>query len=129
MSLNKKKGLVVLAIAYARKLRKESTTAEKIFWELVRDRRFSDKKFLRQHPLFYDIQGRESFFIADFYCHERKLVVELDGPIHMYKLVDDKFRDEILNSLGLHILRFKNAEVENCLEIIKRKLSESINSP
>ncbi|MCL4548733.1 MAG: endonuclease domain-containing protein [Bacteroidetes bacterium] len=129
MSLNKKKELVVLAIAYARKLRKESTTAEKIFWELVRDRRFSDKKFLRQHPLFYDIQGRESFFIADFYCHERKLVVELDGPIHKYKLAHDKFRDEILNSLGLHILRFKNVEVENSLEIIKRKLSESINSP
>jgi len=115
MSLNRKKELRDIAIVVCRDLRKNSTTAEKIFWEAVRNKRFNGKKFYRQYPLFYDITGRELFFVADFYCHEENLVIELDGKIHQYRLKEDTIRTEILNYLGVKVLRFKNDDVINNL--------------
>jgi very-short-patch-repair endonuclease len=56
---------------YARELRRNQTDAEQLLWGLLRDRRFAGKKFRRQHPV-----GR---YILDFYCHELKLAIELDG--------------------------------------------------
>jgi very-short-patch-repair endonuclease len=67
---------------YARELRKRQTPAEKIIWKSVRNRRLMGKKFLRQHPIFTDEGDLDVFFIADFYCHEHRLVIELDGEIH-----------------------------------------------
>ena len=116
MSLNRKRELVEVAKVVCRDLRKNSTKAEKIFWEAVRNKRFIGKKFYRQYPLFYDITGKESFFIADFYCHQEKLVVELDGVIHKYRLKEDKEREQILNYLGLNVIRFRNDEVLNGLD-------------
>jgi very-short-patch-repair endonuclease len=115
MSLNRKRELTEVAKVVCRDLRKKSTKAEKIFWESVRNKKLLDKKFYRQYPLFYDITGKESFFIADFNCHERKLIIELDGVIHKYRLKKDKEREEILNYLGLKIIRFRNDEVLNNL--------------
>jgi len=115
MSLNRKKELRDIAKVVCRDLRKNSTMAEKIFWEAVRNKRFNGKKFYRQYPLFYDITGRESFFVADFYCHEENLVIELDGKIHQYRLKEDTIRTEILNYLGVKVLRFKNDDVINNL--------------
>jgi len=116
MSLNRKRELVEVAKVVCRDLRKNSTKAEKIFWEAVRNKRFIGKKFYRQYPLFYDITGKESFFIADFYCHQEKLVVELDGVIHIYRFKEDKEREQILNYLGLNVIRFRNDEVLNGLD-------------
>lgn len=130
MSLFKKKDLSLVAISIARDLRKNPTESEKIFWNLVRDRRFLGKKFLRQHPIFYDIYGKESFFIADFYCHEKKLIVELDGNIHNYQLSQDNLRAEILNNLGLQIIRFRNDFVINNIHAVKSELTKLLtNSP
>jgi len=122
MSLNRKKELRDIAKVVCRDLRKNSTTAEKIFWEAVRNKSFIGKKFYRQYPLFYDITGRESFFVADFYCHEEKLVIELDGRYHKYRLRKDKKRTEILNYLNLKILRFKNDDVINNLNDVLTKV-------
>jgi len=69
MSLNKKRELSEVAKFVCRELRKNSTEAENILWDALRNRKLDNKKFLRQHPLFYDITGKESFFIVDFYCH------------------------------------------------------------
>ncbi len=67
----------------ARGLRKNQTSSEIILWEELRCRRMMGFKFLRQHPVFYKIdKDRVEFYIADFYCAELKLVIELDGPIH-----------------------------------------------
>ena len=55
----------------ARNLRKNLTDAEQLLWRLLRDRLFANKKFRRQHPV-----GR---YILDFYCHELKLAIEVDG--------------------------------------------------
>ncbi len=122
MSLTKNKQLAFIATEFARELRKRSTEAERMLWEVVRNRNLSGKKFLRQHPLFYDCMGKESFFIADFFCHELNLVIELDGEIHKYRLSEDKFRTEILNSLGLQVIRFGNNEIINNIEKVKEEI-------
>ena len=70
MSLNKNKELREIAKTSCRELRKNSTNAEKDFWNIVRNRKFLGKKFYRQYPIFFDLLGKESFYIADFYCHE-----------------------------------------------------------
>jgi very-short-patch-repair endonuclease len=90
MSLNSKNQLIQIAKTVCRELRKNQTEAEELFWETVRDRKYHDKKFYRQYPIFYDLNGIESFFITDFYCHKEKLIIELDGKIHQYRLEEDK---------------------------------------
>lgn len=60
-------------------MRNRSTPAENLFWGRVRNRGFLGLKFYRQHPIFVDLDGRETFYVADFYCHEHKLLVEVDG--------------------------------------------------
>ncbi len=107
MSINRKKELANIAKIVCRDLRKKQTNAEKIFWEAVRDRKFLNLKFLRQHPFFHDITGRESFFVADFFIFEKKLIIELDGTIHKYRLKQDEERTKILNYLGLNVVRFQ----------------------
>lgn len=124
MSINKRKKLAKIAKIVCRDLRRNSTLAEELLWEALRNRQVDDKKFLRQHPLFYDITGKESFFITDFYCHEEKLVIELDGVYHKYRLNEDKERTEILEFLGIKVIRFKNEEVVNDLESVLAKIKK-----
>ena len=61
MSLNHKKQLIEVAKLICRQLRTNSTEAEKMFWEAVRNNKFENRKFYRQHPFFYDLTGTESF--------------------------------------------------------------------
>jgi very-short-patch-repair endonuclease len=122
MSLNKKSELVALAKAVCRKLRNNSTETEKIFWEAVRNKRFEGKKFYRQHPLFYDLTGTETFFIADFYCYEEKLIIELDGIYHQYRLKQDEERTKILNLLGVRVIRFTNNEIIKDINTVLNKI-------
>lgn len=71
-------------------------------------------KFLRQYPIIYgNYDTRKLFFIADFYCADKKLVIELDGTIHDFQKDYDKHRDKIIAEMGLTIVRFKNEEVKN----------------
>lgn len=104
-----------MAKIVSRDLRKKSTNAEKIFWESVRNKKLLNKKFYRQHPILYDLNGIESFFIADFFCYEEKLVIELDGLVHKYRLKEDNLRTDVINALGLRVIRFKNEQIENNL--------------
>ncbi len=92
---------------YGRILRQRQTEAEEKLWHLIRNRKLNGLKFRRQHPL--------EKYIADFYCHEKRLVIELDGGIHrsqMQQEIDDE-RTSVLNRLGITVLRFKNEEVIN----------------
>lgn len=122
MSLNKKWELVNIAKIVCRDLRKRQTTAEQIFWEAVRNRKFYNLKFVRQFPFFHDITGKETFFVADFFCFEKNLIIELDGVIHRYKLKDDFNRTKILKALGLDVIRFRNDEVESNLSVVLERL-------
>ena len=100
----------------SRELRKSQTGAEKLFWENVRKKRLRGLKFYRQYSIFYEIDNSESFIIADFYCFEKKTIIEIDGKIHRYRKKKDNLRTQILNSLGIRVLRFHNEDVENELD-------------
>ena len=87
------------------------TEAEQIVWGLVRNRKLDGKKFLRQHPFAYENTfDLPKFFIADFYCAEEKLVVELDGKIHEFQKEYDLWRTSVINELGMRILRINNED-------------------
>jgi len=128
MSLNFSKNRKSAAAAkeLARQLRARQTKSENIFWECVRDNKLLGLKFYRQHPLFFEYMGKESFFIADFYCHEKQLVIEIDGPIHKFQKEYDEFRECIINCFGVRVLRFTNEEVETTLHKVLLRIEEFI---
>ena len=107
-----------------RELRKNETPSEKGLWKLLQGRLFANYKFRRQHPFIYQsVQGRKSFFIADFYCPTANLIVELDGKIHDYQKDYDENRDFVLSQLGLTTIRIKNEAFENdCAEVMNKIL-------
>ncbi|MEQ9485701.1 endonuclease domain-containing protein [Coleofasciculus sp. F4-SAH-05] len=106
----------------ARELRKKQTPAEKLLWQCLRNRQLLNAKFRRQHNI-----GR---YIADFYCHEARLVVELDGSIHEIRKAEDAIRNEWMQKNGFTVLRFSNQEVfhhpENVLYQIVDVLTRSL---
>lgn len=61
-----------------------------------------------------------AFFIADFYCAEEKLVIELDGPVHEQQQDYDLLRTWIINQLGMKVIRFRNEELENPGEVLAK---------
>jgi len=105
---------------HARELRRNVTDSEKELWEQLRNRRLSGYKFLRQHPVIYkaDFKGL-NYFIADFYCSEKKMVIELDGPIHDETEEYDQFRDEEMKLLGLNVLRLKNDSLSDMSKTLR----------
>jgi very-short-patch-repair endonuclease len=91
--------------------------------------KFCEQEFLRQHPVFVQsVLGRNLYYIPDFYCHEARLVIEADGPVHLFKKDYDKNRDEVLTGLGLTILRFTNDEIHNDLARVLTIIKETIAS-
>ena len=100
----------------ARDLRKKLTETEDILWKRLRNRGFLGIKFLRQHPIVFKIDEKERFFIADFYCREKRLVVEIDGKIHLKQKEYDQYRNLIIQELGLRVIRVKNKTIENELD-------------
>jgi len=100
------------AVALCRLLRRRQTEAESIFWNGVRNRRFDGLKFVRQYPFFHAENGSWSFYIADFYCHEKGLVVELDGGYHSGRQEYDLVRSAIIKAAGIRVVRFTNLEVQ-----------------
>jgi len=99
-----------------RELRQKATDSEKLMWSILRNRAFHDAKFRRQHPM----EG----YILDFYCHEAKLCVELDGSQHNEdeQVKFDDERTKILQEKhGVQVIRFWNSDVLN-------KTDEVLNS-
>jgi very-short-patch-repair endonuclease len=88
-------------------LRKEMTVAEKILWEELRNKKVLGLKFRRQHAIHK--------YIADFYCLEKRLVIEVDGGIHLKPEVaeHDTNRDAELDSVDIHVIRFTNDQIIN----------------
>jgi very-short-patch-repair endonuclease len=100
---------------YAKQMRRNSTEAEEALWHRLKNKQVVGLKFRRQHPI--------DKFIADFYCHEKRLVIELDGSIHAHDEQRDldKGRTDTLNEFGIKVLRFKNEEIlDNVEEVIKK---------
>ena len=89
---------------YARKLRKAGNLAEVFLWRELKNKKLFGYRFLRQRPI--------GAFIVDFYCHALDLAVEIDGAAsHNSKTEKDKARQRALESLGVRIIRFADADV------------------
>ena len=105
----------------AEDMRKNSTTAEKILWQFLKKLRRNGFIFRRQHPM--------DIFIADFYCHRIKLVIEVDGDIHLNdeNIQYDDSRSGELERFGIKVVRFKNDEVTNNLDHVIKEINMIIN--
>ena len=90
-----------LIFSNVRELRNKLTPAEQIFWRRLKEQ-FSQYKFRKQRPI--------SIYIADFYCHKLKLIIEIDGSIHNSEeaKLNDKKRQNDLEDLNLAMIRFTN---------------------
>ena len=111
-----------------RRFRKNQTKAEKAFWKVARNRQISGYKILRQYPIKFHYDNKNRFFIADFYCHEAILVIELDGGIHETQKGYDKLREQIMYNLGYNFVRFSNYDVLNQIEDVIDRLLNTIVS-
>lgn len=100
-------------LRFARNLRNNTTPSEEQLWVFLRKKN-TGFKFLRQHPVFYSIiNNNPEFFIPDFYCAELRLIIEVDGPIHIARQEYDIERDRKLESRGFEVLRIRNEELSN----------------
>jgi very-short-patch-repair endonuclease len=110
------------AAARARTLRQSMTEAEIRVWRMLRAHRMNGHKFRRQVPI-----GR---YIADFVCHEARLVVEIDGGQHDHASARETGRTSFLQTEGYRILRFWNNEVlANPAGVYEMIVSELAASP
>ncbi|MBL4560799.1 MAG: endonuclease domain-containing protein [Labilibaculum sp.] len=105
----------------AKELRKNMTESEILLWAEIRNRKINGLKFRRQHPI--------DIFIADFYCHEIKLVIELDGNIHDSEENKeyDEGRTAELRYLGVKVMRFTNEEVMTSIHNVLTKIKAFCN--
>ena len=117
-------GAVPATFQKARLLRKKMTPEELILWEKLKGKQICNTLFRRQHPI--------NRFIADFYCHAVKLVIELDGEIHLQQKEYDKERTSILKEFGIDIVRFPNSEIlqniDNVIVQIENKVKTRLNN-
>ena len=100
----------------AKAMRENMTQSEKSVWEKLKSNKMLGLRFKAQHPI--------DIFIADFYCHQLKLVIEIDGGIH--KSVDqreyDIAREAELEHWGIKVIRFTNEEVENNISRVQNEI-------
>ena len=107
---------------YARANRKEPTPVENLLCQKVlRNRQFHGYKFLRQKPI--------GPYIADFYCAELNLVIEIDGDSHAEQAQYDAERSAFLASQGVHVLRYANRDVLGNLPGIYEHLQTQLKTP
>ncbi|MGO8813172.1 MAG: endonuclease domain-containing protein [Terriglobia bacterium] len=104
----------------ARQLRHTPTDTEQAAWCLLRSTKFKGFKFRRQHPL--------GPYIVDFYCAQRRLIVELDGSVHAQasQARRDSRRDAHLKKMGYVVLRFSNGVVQEAPELFVQQISDAV---
>ena len=104
--------------AYSQKLRKNQTREESLLWNA----------FLKKYPLQFRRQYVIGEYIADFYCHKAKLIVELDGSGHYEpeNIRKDQKRTVYFRSLGLTVIRFTNLEVMRQFRSVCEKIDETV---
>ncbi|MBN8585558.1 MAG: endonuclease domain-containing protein [Ignavibacteria bacterium] len=105
-----------------KELRSNLTPAEAFLWKYLKNSQLEGRKFRRQHSF-----GK---FVIDFYCSTQKLGVELDGMYHFTEeqIKYDAERSEYMNSLGIRIIRFENAEVFEKTDEVLIKIKDCFRS-
>jgi very-short-patch-repair endonuclease len=104
----------------ARILRENMTLHEKLLWDRLKQKQVCGLRIRRQHPI--------DFFIADFYCHEARLVVKIDGEIHENQKKYDDGRSAEMEKYYIKVIRFKNSEVLNNIEGVISKIEDEIRN-
>jgi very-short-patch-repair endonuclease len=106
----------------AKSLRNNMTLAEILLWSKLRMKQVDGYKFRRQQTIFD--------YVVDFYCHELKLVIEVDGEIHSLseQAEKDKSRDKILKINGYNIFRLSNIEIKADLNASVNKIKSFIST-
>jgi len=104
----------------AQELRKDATPQENELWY----------KFLRKHHCSFARQKTLDSYIVDFLCPSKKLVIEIDGSQHYTDdgLEYDQIRTELLESMGLHVMRFTNTEIDNSFNEVCTMIQEYLDS-
>jgi very-short-patch-repair endonuclease len=106
---------------FARGLHKQQTRPEDALWQRLRGSRFHGAKFRGQVPF--------DRFVVDFYCHAAKLVVELDGQQHQWFSDYAAERSEVLEQLGVCVMRFSNEEVLGDLDSVLARIRAGLRLP
>jgi len=101
-------------------MRKNPTQSKKILWNILRKYRFRGFLFRQQHPI--------HLFIADFYCHKIKLVIETDGDVHFENEAreHDDGRTGELEKFGIKVLRFTNEQILYNQDLVIKQINEFI---
>jgi len=103
---------------FSRELRKEQTPEEAIVWEQLRNRKFMDLKFRRQHV----IEG----FVVDFFCNKLRLAIEIDGAVHNKQKDYDALRQMLIESKDIRFIRVTNDEVHRDINILLKRIKENL---
>jgi very-short-patch-repair endonuclease len=104
----------------ARINRKKENESEIILWNKLLRRKQLGYKFVRQKPIYR--------FIADFYCSELCLVIEVDGGSHNKKKENDELRDKYFKAFGITTIRVSDKDVIENIDIVKNKIMDFISS-
>lgn len=106
-------------IPFAKKLRADMTPQERRLWYC----------FLREYPIRFQRQKAIKSFIADFYCHKARLIVEIDGSQHYTEegIAYDRERTDILKEFNLEVIRFSNSDIDDNFEGVCRMVDNQIS--
>lgn len=104
----------------AKVLRKNQTPQEQKLWSLLRNKKFQNLKFKRQVPF--------EKYVADFFCENQKLIIEIDGGQHNFKenRLYDEERTKFFENEGYRVIRFWNKEIDENIEGVYLKIMEVI---
>jgi len=108
---------------YRKFLRENMTLAEAFLWNFLKAKRLEGKRFTRQHSI--------GNYIVDFYCASEKLIVELDGQVHLNSTIEEKDlkRTRYLESLGFNVIRFENKMVFDFLLTVLKEIKDNFKTP
>lgn len=114
-------GATPITFENAKRLRGQMTLAEKTLWNRLSRKQLNNYRFKSQHPV--------ANFIADFYCHRARLIIEVDGGVHDHpeQAAYDNERTTDLETLGIKVLRFTNDQVIHETEKVIEKIKETLN--
>ncbi len=103
----------------ARRLRRDSTSAELRLWNKLRARAIDGNKFVRQQPI--------GHYVVDFLCREKRLVIEVDGGQHDGS-TKDRLRDQWLHEHNYRVLRFWNNDVMNNMNGVLETIADALRA-
>ena len=115
---NLHKGANPKLFEYAKALRQSQTHAEELLWQQLKDKKLNGLEFRRQHAI--------SKFIGDFYCHEKKWVIEVGGRVHDLQEVkeNDNAKEGWFSELGLKVIRFTNEEIATEMHKVLKEIKK-----